>query len=329
MNRKDLLFVVITENDEKFGMYIKTPITFDNRYASDKNNFLFKLKQEENHRFGSSERIDLEYLNSSIKLSQNKEKELFIIGDYKIVFMKENGKDQSYYSNKLLKIQTNINQKDESVIFFYPKHIMVIQLTQSSIMQQINTKENEEMNLTPFEQHQKQLESLLEMKIDETIFDIQKYDWNIGASTFDSVVLNKRQLAFIIQDTNENIFGCYIDATIDNHVYLVEKEWKGKMISDSKSSVFSLYSNGRLDKPMKFIVKEGYEEWSFQLYQKEWGALFAVGGGNDIYVKKSEVKEECFYIQLSFDYEGIENALIGKTVYHSFTVKNILVIQFM
>ena len=83
------------------------------------------------------------------------------------------------------------------------------------------------------------------------------------------------------------------------------------MISDSKSCVFSLYSNGRLDQPMKFNVKEGYEEWSFQLYQKEWGALFAVGSGNDICVKKQNRSNKCYCKQASYDYHGIENALIG------------------
>ena len=324
MNRKNLLFIITIENDEMFGFYLKHPITEMNKTIYDKNCFVFKLRQMQQNKndiIQHFEKIDLQDDNNAITFSN--QKETITIGNNSIVIMKENEKEKSFYNNDFMKKDNHNVEKT----FFEIKHIIVIQMIQSEEIENINEIKDKNNDNT-FSHHKTELEQLLNMKIESLLFDSQKDDWNINTSTFDSNIINKKQLAFLIQDTNENIFGCYIDALIDSHVYLVDKDWKGKMIHDPKSCVFSLYSNERIQKPMKFNIKQGYENWAFQLYQKEWGALFSVGSGNDICVKKQERSNKCYCKQASFDYHGIENALIGGNQQKmGFCLQRILVYQ--
>ena len=48
-------------------------------------------------------------------------------------------------------------------------------------------------------------------------------------------ILNKGQLAFIIEDTNGNVFGGYINSKIDKYKWKDGNEVKGSDIPDSKA----------------------------------------------------------------------------------------------
>ena len=76
---------------------------------------------------------------------------------------------------------------------------------------------------------------------------------------------------------------------------------------------------------MKFKIKKNE---AFYLYNKSNWNLFQIGFA-DIYIHKQNRKSFVYQNdRSSFDYQGIENALIGKTGYNSlFEPKRILVIQ--
>ena len=103
-----------------------------------------------------------------------------------------------------------------------------------------------------------------------------------------------------------------------------------KIETDNKSFEFNLESNGRLQQPMKFEIKDS-KEGGYKLYEKS-DSHFLIRLG-DIYLYKENNKNEsrCYQNENQFDYHGIEKALCGKIWNEDdeqyFTPKRILVIQ--
>ncbi|BFU22105.1 trichohyalin, putative [Entamoeba histolytica] len=160
----------------------------------------------------------------------------------------------------------------------------------------------------------KQLEEWTERRINNTLFDSVKDDWNKNTSVFDQRIINKENI-IIIEDTNGNKFGGYVNEKIDKYGY----DW----INDSKSFVFSLESNGRMERMMKFDIKD--PRYAFYLFNQSDNCLFEFGF-SDILVYKENYKTYSF-CQHSFEYNGITKALCGKQYPKRFTPKRIIVIE--
>ncbi|BFU22821.1 trichohyalin, putative [Entamoeba histolytica] len=146
----------------------------------------------------------------------------------------------------------------------------------------------------------KQIEELTEKRINNIIFDSDKDDWNKNTSVFDQRIWNKEYVIIIIEDSEGNKFGGYVNSKID-------KIGTGECINDSKSFVFSLESNGRIEGMKKFDIKKSTI---------------------DIAVFKENDKTKSYCCQYSFEYEGIKSALCGKEYPNNyFTPKRIIVIE--
>ncbi|BFU24392.1 predicted protein [Entamoeba histolytica] len=126
----------------------------------------------------------------------------------------------------------------------------------------------------------------------------------------------KEDIIIIIEDEEGNKFGGYVNSKIDK-----VDEW----IYDSKSFLFSLESNGRIEGMMKFNIKQ--PQHAFWLFNQSHDRLFGFGCGGDICVYKENNKTKSFCKQRSFEYEGISNALCGKEIPDRFTPKRIIVIE--
>ena len=152
----------------------------------------------------------------------------------------------------------------------------------------------------------------------DIIFDSNVHKWKEYESEFDDLILNKQNLLFLIE-TDDNIkFGGFISSKIDKIK---------KTISDSNAFLFTFEDN----KPMKFDILKDKKNCAFGLWNKSSDGLFDIGN-QDILIYKQNWVESSIYQEdrSSFDYQGIENALIGKTVYDismSFEPNRILVIQ--
>ncbi|BFU24019.1 trichohyalin, putative [Entamoeba histolytica] len=156
--------------------------------------------------------------------------------------------------------------------------------------------------------HIKQIEELTERRISNILFDSDVDDWNRNTSVFEERIWNKEHIIIIIEDEEENKFGGYVNEKIDK-----VDEW----IYDSKSFLFSLESNGRMERMMKFDIKQS--QYAFTLLNKSHVCLFAFGFGYDICVRKENYKTLSHCKQSSFEYEGISNALCGKELPKYFT----------
>ncbi|BFU22338.1 trichohyalin, putative [Entamoeba histolytica] len=163
----------------------------------------------------------------------------------------------------------------------------------------------------------KQIEEWTEKRISNILFDSDKDDWNVNTSVFEERIKNKEHIIIIIEDEEGNKFGGYVNSKIDK---------VDECINDSKSFVFSLDSNGRIEGMMKFdIIKD--QQYAFCLYYQSDEYLFSFGDGCDICVGKENYQTKSSCYQYSYEYEGISNALCGKEWPNRFTPKRIIVIE--
>ena len=134
-------------------------------------------------------------------------------------------------------------------------------------------------------------------------------------------------ILFVLETMSESFyfspekFGYYLSIKVnERYGYDIE--------TDNKSFEFNLESNGRLQQPMKFEIKD--LKWGgYKLKEKSSDYLITLG---DIVLYKENNKNEslCYQFENRFDYHGIYKALCGKTYYNYsgyFTPKRILVIQ--
>ena len=187
-------------------------------------------------------------------------------------------------------------------------------------------KEKKETIQNSFSEEIKQIEIMSESTFDDILFDSEICDWREETSTFDTHLLNKSNVAIVIQDGKENIFGVFVEQNIDCYKYRENGQWKGSSVCDKNAFLFNLKSNGRLEKPMKFNIKENESINAFTLFKQSWGRLFMVGK-NDISIMKQDQKNTCTCQQNVFDYQGIENAMNGQPRWNPFCVKRIVVFQ--
>ncbi|BFU22112.1 trichohyalin, putative [Entamoeba histolytica] len=160
----------------------------------------------------------------------------------------------------------------------------------------------------------KQIEEWTERRINNILFDSYVDDWNKNTSVFKQRIMNKKHVIIIIEDSEGNKFGGYVNEKIDK---------VDDYIYDSQSFLFSLESKGRMEGMMKFDIKQ--PQYAFCLFNQSDDWLFEFGYGfGDIRVYKENDKIISYCCQWSFDYKGIENALCG---HQFFTPKRIIVIE--
>ena len=162
-----------------------------------------------------------------------------------------------------------------------------------------------------------QLEKWTSMKCGDVLFDSHKDNWNIQTSVFDQKIIGKSKIIFLIEETNGNQFGYYLDSEITSDY----KQW---IETTPNSFLFSLESNGRLGKPTKFEMIN--PRWGYSLENNSKDILISLGGYPAIVLYKEHKKKESYYYQdsNSFDYHKIKNPFCEDT---QFTPKRILVIQ--
>ena len=183
-------------------------------------------------------------------------------------------------------------------------------------------KDNEKEIKNKYFDEIQQIEEWTETTYDSLLFDSNCCDWKLNSSTFDKHVINKEKITLMIEDTNGNIFGVFIDEELNE----IEEN-----IVDKKSFVYSLKSNGRFDKPMKFNI-EKYNEGPYLYNEKsEWLISIGSDGGNggldDITIMKQDCQNKkpgngC--VQQSYNYGDNKNALCGS---EHFDVKRFFVFQ--
>ena len=138
--------------------------------------------------------------------------------------------------------------------------------------------------------------------------------WQQNNSMFSGCLLKRKNVAIVITETNGNKFGGFISQKINK-----PNTW----INDSKAFLFNLQSNNRLNEMKRFDIKN--PENAFHLYDIS-NELLVDFGSTDLRIYKSNnISSSSHSSQTSYNYDGIELALIGNN--NAFTISSILVIQ--
>ena len=184
---------------------------------------------------------------------------------------------------------------------------------------EVEKRVNEYLNEVVKEEHQKQLEEWTELKCSNILFDSNIDDWTEDTSVLNERIIRKKQIVFLIEDEDNEIFGYYFNTKIEQ----IYGYWQQ---TDSKSFHFNLQSRkNRLKQPMKFEIKN-LKNGGIYLCQKTNKFLIGLG---DISLRKENKKNEsnCGQTESYIDFHGIKNALCGKIYPKNFITKRILVIQ--
>ena len=199
--------------------------------------------------------------------------------------------------------------------------LLTSQIEQLQQLQPNKIKQKIDYNLTT--EKINQLEQWTGLKCNEILFDSKIDNWSKETSNFNDLIIGKRQLVFLIEDTTGEKFGYYLNTEI------IEKYDYVRVGTDNSSFQFNLESNGRLPGSMRFEIRD--IRCGYCLCAKSSDKLINLG---DISLCKENKKNKSYCAQsLSFfNYHGIENALCGKISSYKrddqhFTPKRIIVIQ--
>ena len=174
----------------------------------------------------------------------------------------------------------------------------------------------------------KQIEEWTKLKCGEIVFDSNRDDWSRLGTTFDRKVMGRKQIIILIEDTNHNLFGGFVNVKIEKYSY-----WNingngnhhFNMYNDPNSFLFSLRSNGRIKEGMKKfeIIKP---EDAFRIYPPGDSEqdLFELGWGDFRVFTKEKASQSYTANGRSYNYHGIGYALSGG---FNFTPQRIFVIQ--
>ena len=315
IGKKSLVFLIEDTKNNIFGAYIETPITQEIQFQNnlmigsvdDKQALIFSLKS--NGRYQNQLKFEIQYNYSKFacQLFNIFDERLITFGGLEndIVLYKYEKRNCSYSKQTAF-----VYPKRESLVGcegnenpFELKRIQVFEMNQ-------NDKRNKEQN--EFDSKWKPIvEKLFDKKYDSTIFDSLRNEWSIGQSLFHQSILNKSNIAIIIEDREGNIFGAYIESRIEELLGFINGKLLGSSNTDRNSFIFTLHSNGRIQQPMKFPILQSNEKWGIQLYDQNAEVLFSIGGG-DICIFKENLKDKCYCEQISFNYSGNKNTLIGR-----------------
>ena len=359
----NLVFLIEDTENNLFGGFIQSPIEIFRFYEDgewqgndiyDSQSFIFSLYS--NERMNGFVKYEQKQMKKKrvFTLYQSSLGSLFDIGDNDITIMKSNFKNGCYCEQNTFNYGKQRNQLVGSESEDYPfevKRIIVFQMYESDEMKQrkiesqqqkdkdlksltklIQTDSNEtndSIELNEIRERIQILEELTQKQFNEILFDSNLCDWNIFTSEFDSRIFNKENIAILITDDENNVFGCFINSPINSYRYIENDQWKGSRITDEDAFIFSFESNGRMDGLTIFPIQNEMKERAFGLYKNDSLLLFDIGGA-DIIIKKFNNKNKCYCEQYSFDYQNESNVLVGKEGRrNTFDIKRILVIEFI
>ncbi|KAL7715878.1 TLDc domain-containing protein [Entamoeba marina] len=190
------------------------------------------------------------------------------------------------------------------------------QSLKQTIVNQIRQEENELQKLTEISFQMIEIDLLKQWSGKTNLSIIYDTDIDGGQSNeiFINKVLNKSNLYFVTFDSTRNVFGGYINSTIN-----VSDKW----VHDPNAFVFSLIRNNK-KKCKRYNIKSNYSNYAFYL-SSCLDCLFGFGFGDDLCIKKVGNSTSCCNT-ICYDYRG-EFLPLAEDDDNCFVVQRILVIE--
>ena len=340
--KNKLLFVIETFKGEKFGVYYAHQ--FSSQYYRpiqlNKESFFFTLNMPNNNKTcqidNSSKYYGKAKKYNQITLFEEDDERLLHFNN--IIIMKENDISGNYIKGEREhQIHFQFKHLQQHNKFIIPKKILVYQMGNSIQQVQQIQKEIESKNQrrqTTFQLLQQKTSSFIKLfdewtglQCKEVIFDSEIDNWAIETSTLNNRICGKKQLIFMIQDTDCEIFGYYLSCEI-NQTFNSNSTY---YISNDQTFEFNIQTkNKRLKQPIKFGIEKRCEKTGYVLFNDFQMELITLG---DIHLFKQNFasRSYCENNQHLWKYEG-ENMLCGKSMNtvgkgNYFIPKRIIIIQ--
>ena len=224
INEKNhLIFLFTNTKNKQFGFYIENYIdTNENETNSieDENCFLFILENEKSKRFFLKDEKDAKKI---FTIYDKNDKKLCQLGK-DLIIMKKNDKNKCKNNQELFNYENNeeYNNIFEKKNEFEIKSFEIIQMGETENMtKNIQEKKKNYLN---------QIELWTEMKIKEKLFDSEENFWLMNESEFDEKIFGKENIIIMIEDFENNVFGCYVQSKFINIELMIERKKNGKEI---------------------------------------------------------------------------------------------------
>ena len=225
-------------------------------------------------------------------------------------------KDVQFYNTKMIEFYGILDERytlEECGGENMEMRRMEIQKKYTSVKTEVNRKgmeygiEYDYVDDFLIENELKQIEEWTKLKCSEIIFDTEVDDW-ADQKLFNSRILGKKQFVVIVEDTDGNRFGGYVNAIIDK----IRGDENKQFNYDPQSFLFSLNSNGRLPGMMKFEskVSSGSKVILYN-HGEGWCSLMDFGEFDlAIVAYQYPVKSRCNQGN-AYDYKGIQFPFSG------------------
>ena len=325
-NKSNLIMIIETTKQMKFGCYIESEINKQYEYIKDKNAFLFELQDD----------LIIKYpiLNESktVLVCEDSEEDLIVFGNNENFFSSTGDivikkKDSKKNCSCLQKSFTNSNKNSVlgKLNSFEIDKIIVISTKnyEETIKQQERFTKHKLRNWLLFNEFCL-LEEWSSLQCHDVVFDTNVDCWDSETSEFNKRIIGKKQLMFIIENEREK-FGYYFNTEVKEKYFLNED---ANQSTDSKSFEFSLQSDiNELKEPIKVEINNT-EHSGILLFDNSNHELVRLG---DIHLFKLSFKNQSFINQNdnNFHYNGFGNVLCGRRTNKNtnFKPKRIVVIQ--
>ena len=326
-DRSNILFVIESEEDQLIGGYISAKIDKINSFIVDPLAFVFK-KDETNTLI----KYPIRQTDHAFKVFEATDENMFVIGSSDITIRKERKKrecvsfPQSFNYGKYTQRNPLLGEYND----FTLRRMTIYQLYETEEMIEERRKQRElefkkgtehlkilskkmKMNKSP---EILQLEKWIGKTYEEIVFDSDVNNWMRMTSEFDTRIMNRNNLVFLIESDD----GIYLGGYLSSQITVLEK-----YIADPNAFVFTFKESN----PRMFPIKEKKVEKAFYLFPSLRGGLFEFGS-KDLSVLKQTYKSTCLQRgSLScFVYNDEEDVLLGRTGQDCLIPKRIMVLQF-
>ena len=154
----------------------------------------------------------------------------------------------------------------------------------------------------------RKLEEWTSLRCKTILFDSQTDNWSQNTSVFAQKLIKKKQLVFLIEDNEGEKFGYYLNTElIAKYGNSIGHE---RIPTDKRSFEFNIQSNGRLEYPMRFDIKDT-NFGGYILYERSLEKLIELGDIK-LYKYNKRNKSSCDQDNDKFHYPKINNVLSGK-----------------
>ena len=341
-NHSNVVFIVENREGKKYGNYLSSKIDKEDKYISDSNAFVFTFQNEVCSTYEILK--EKEHWNyAMIIYPANNDRFMYNVGKIQAALIKPwaditVGKQNAFprvtccvqrsydYKGKnhalagtnafsdtmrVLAIETVV----PSVIYKTFKDPFETEL-KKKILNDMKMKRMNYVNETEWKEKISCISDWTGLSIGDVLFDSAIDDYGKRTSVFNERIKQKRHLLFVIENSENELFGYYLNSLI------ADSDNGMAMCVDKKAFHFTVQSEN-LKQPMKYEILDIYNG-GYKMFSNYNSDLIHLG---DLILMKEGEEYLCYYQQHDnlFDYKNKQKALMNKTGF--FMMKRLIVVQ--